>query len=165
MTPCCTYALNNQYWVLSGKTRSSTLQAVYCCFLKSTLLVFSCQVFWSVNFRKCSILGKGDVCEGVWGVSVGKQRKSKAPVLADCTFYYSPIKQQALLGMQIPGELKVHKKNEEKQPAKAGTIITGRLASQSGTLSGCDFRHFHTNLAWRVLFSPRPKTIYTKCVV
>lgn len=44
------------------------------------------------------------------GVSVGKQRKSKAPVLADGTFYYGPIKQQALLGMQIPGEVKVHRK-------------------------------------------------------
>ncbi len=48
---------------------------------------------------------------------MSKQGKSKAPVLADCTFYYSPIKQQAPLGMQIPGEEKVHmhtKKNENK---------------------------------------------------
>lgn len=45
---------------------------------------------------------------------MSKQGKSKAPVLADCTFYYGPIKQQAQLGMQIPREEKGIQKNEKE---------------------------------------------------
>lgn len=48
-------------------------------------------------------------------------RKHKPPVLADGTFYYGPIKQQALFGMQIPGKEKVHahfKKTRRRETAR-----------------------------------------------
>lgn len=56
---------------------------------------------------------------------MGRQRKSKAPVLADCTFYYGPIKEQALLGMQIPGEVKVHKKMKKNSPSRLKQLLEG----------------------------------------
>lgn len=53
-------------------------------------------------------------------------------MLADCTFYYGPIKQQALLGMQIPGEEKVHKKKKK---------MKGRLSKMLKQLLGGESLH------------------------
>ena len=78
---------------------------------------------------------------GVLGVWVSTREKSKAPVLADCTFYYSPIKQQALHGMQTLGREKVQKKNEkENSPPMLKQLFKRRHTSHRKTQSVCHLR-------------------------